>query len=413
MQCAAILLIFLLLSRTECGKSESGSTEQNATRINTKIIVNPNTNWFNSLHHHNSRPKPTTAKVEFEAGVPPGWPSRKTTGKPPRPLRLPADFNKTTFEAEIFNQTINTEDFTITENATHDEFVLGNQTNKVGGFVDWVLGIVGIRPEEESTPRPIPDIAKNCPVCNCGITHVNTRIVGGIETKVNMYPWMVALMYNNRFYCGASLINNRYILTAAHCVNGFTRERLTAVFLDHDRGNTFETRTISRKISRVLKHKNYGIGGNYNNDIAILQLDNEVSTTGLLKPVCLPETGKSFTGLKGIAVGWGATKEHGQVSNRLREVEVPIMSNADCTKTGYGNRITDNMICAGYPEGKKDSCQGDSGGPMHVINNNHHELAGIVSWGEGCAEANYPGVYTRVNRFITWIKSNTMDACYC
>lgn len=123
--------------------------------------------------------------------------------------------------------------------------------------------------------------------------------------------------------------------------------------------------------------------------------------------------------LQGIVTGWGATSENGQISVNLQEVTVPIMSNVDCKKTGYGqSRITDNMMCAGFPEGKKDSCQGDSGGPMHVIDSEMklesvHQIAGIVSWGEGCAKPNYPGVYTRVNRFRTWLMTNTADACYC
>lgn len=108
-----------------------------------------------------------------------------------------------------------------------------------------------------------------------------------------------------------------------------------------------------------MRHKLYNSGGAYNNDIALIKLDREIpiSESSLLKPVCLPPTGKSFTGKTGIAVGWGATNSHGQVSSVLREVDVPIMSNNDCRRTGYGHRITDNMMCAGYPQGTKDSCQ--------------------------------------------------------
>ncbi|XP_057656010.1 trypsin-1-like [Diorhabda carinulata] len=277
--------------------------------------------------------------------------------------------------------------------------------------VDWFLGLVGIKPPQNNSTQMEP--SNKCPSCTCGRTFKNVRIVGGIETMVNEYPWMTALLFNNRFYCGASLINNRYCLTAAHCVNGFAKDRITAVFLDHDRSNSFETNTVSRKIKNIYRHRGYATGGAYNNDIALLELDQEVPFTGLLKPVCLPPIGKSFTGSQGIVTGWGATKQNGQTSNRLREVKVPIMSNIDCRKTGYGNKITDNMMCAGYQGGLKDSCQGDSGGPLHTKNGSFHQIVGIVSWGEGCAKPNYPGVYTRVNRYISWIKSNTKDACYC
>ncbi|XP_064212266.1 trypsin-1 [Tribolium castaneum] len=300
------------------------------------------------------------------------------------------------------------------ETTTGAPFVLNpdQQPANRATFFEWLWSLLGFG----GSPNPTPDIvqpAENCPKCTCGLTYKNKRIVGGVETLINEYPWMTALTYNNRFYCGASVINSKYLITAAHCVNGFSKDRLAAVFLDHDRSNYFETQTFTRTISRVYRHRYYGSGGTYNNDIAILKLEKELNITGLLRPVCLPPTGKSFTGFKGIAIGWGATHSHGQVSNTLREVEVPIMSNIECRRTGYGNKITDNMMCAGYPNGMKDSCQGDSGGPLHVVNGTHHQIVGIVSWGEGCAQANYPGVYTRVNRFISWIRSNTRDACYC
>ncbi|XP_030751742.1 trypsin-7-like [Sitophilus oryzae] len=223
-------------------------------------------------------------------------------------------------------------------------------------IIDWFLGVVGFKPEENQPETPQKPVIPNlfCPKCRCGVALKHKRIVGGVETLVNEYPWMVALQYNNRFYCGASLINSKYLLTAAHCVNSL---------LD---------------------------------DLKII-IANDKSQIDFL----------------GVAVGWGATAQHGHVSTKLREVNVPIISNIDCRKTGYSNRITDNMICAGFPQGQKDSCQGDSGGPLHVINGSIHQIVGIVSWGEGCAQPNYPGVYTRVNRFITWIESNTRDACYC
>nr|CAI5835080.1 unnamed protein product [Callosobruchus analis] len=161
--------------------------------------------------------------------------------------------------------------------------------------------IVGGKPAETNQPGE-SQVVSGCPPCKCGEVLKHVRIVGGIETLVNEFPWMTALMYNNRFYCGASLINNRYVLTAAHCVNGFSKERISAVFLDHDRSTTTETQTITRKIKTVHRHRSYGYGSNYNNDIAVLQLDEDVPLTGKLQPVCLPPTGRSFSGFIGKAI---------------------------------------------------------------------------------------------------------------
>ncbi|ERL87483.1 hypothetical protein D910_04875 [Dendroctonus ponderosae] len=176
-------------------------------------------------------------------------------------------------------------------------------------------------------------------------------------------------------YC-VMVIIDRVLQTRFSIDLRFNADRLSAVFFDHDRSSSYETATFTRRIRGIFKHNSYGNGGNYNNDIALLKLDQDVSLDAMTRPVCLPSTGKSFTGLNGIAVGWGATSEHGQVAMKLREVTVPIMSNRDCKKTGYNNRITDNMLCAGFPDGKKDSCQGDSGGPLHIINGSFHAIVG-------------------------------------
>ncbi|XP_017776654.1 PREDICTED: trypsin-1-like [Nicrophorus vespilloides] len=425
----------------------------------TKVLVDHGGNYVHPRPSYSV--KPTSRPVEHEPGVPhDSKPAKKPLSRPinPNPLnwfsslfngqaqhtqghKIPdfvTGFNHSTDsttvepiynlnDTEIFDDV----NFTAVEsqplilrpasNLTYS--LLGNsgqvqnqEPNK--GVVDWVLGLVGIQTGGNNNNPPTkppnkPVEPKLCGDCACGVTFKQTRIVGGVETQVNAYPWMTILSYNGRFYCGASVINNKYLLTATHCVNGFTKERLQAVFLDHDRSNQFETKTFTRKIAAILKHRGYNMGGSYNNDIALLRLDEELPFSGLLRPVCLPTIGKSYTGYTGIATGWGATEEHGQVSNKLMEVDVPILSNIDCRKTGYGGKITDNMMCAGYKHGTKDSCQGDSGGPLHIVNSTYHTIVGIVSWGEGCAEPNYPGVYTRVNRYISWIRSNTKDACYC
>uniref|UniRef100_A0A1B6E201 Peptidase S1 domain-containing protein n=1 Tax=Clastoptera arizonana TaxID=38151 RepID=A0A1B6E201_9HEMI len=281
-------------------------------------------------------------------------------------------------------------------------------------FLQWLFQLLGSwvqPPEQEKPPEPIDPAS--CEPCTCGLANKKRRIVGGHVTYVNQYPWMALLLYNSKFYCGATLINSKYLLTAAHCINGFRKTKITVRIFEHDRDSDNETKHFDRKLRRIIKHSSYS-DDTFNNDIALLALDEEVKIENDLRPVCLPPAKKSFSGVTGIVTGWGVKKTGGSTSPTLQEVQVPIMSNDDCKKTAYGKtRITENMLCAGFPEGEKDSCQGDSGGPLHILNDTEHSIAGVVSWGEGCAQKNHPGVYTRVNRYLTWIKKNTQDACYC
>ncbi|XP_043470163.1 trypsin-1-like [Leptopilina heterotoma] len=290
-----------------------------------------------------------------------------------------------------------------------------NATNYI--WPDWWQQIFVPRPS--TTVRPVqpdtPSVPLSCPSsCDCGLTNKQHRIVGGVETQVNEYPWMALLFHKGRFYCGASVINSRYVLTAAHCVvDRFEKNSITVRILEHDRNSTNESEVQNFQVEEIIRHGDYSTL-NYDNDIALIKIVGQFKFQGKMRPVCLPEKSKTFSGMTGVVTGWGAIEQSGPVSSVLREVMVPIMSNAECRTSRYpARRITDNMLCAGYKEGSKDSCQGDSGGPLHIKKGRIHQIAGVVSWGEGCAQPNYPGVYARVNRYLTWIDRNTADACYC
>uniref|UniRef100_A0A1B0GJV0 Putative trypsin-1 n=1 Tax=Lutzomyia longipalpis TaxID=7200 RepID=A0A1B0GJV0_LUTLO len=273
---------------------------------------------------------------------------------------------------------------------------------------DWLAGLF---PTTTKQP-PLGEAPKDCKPCECGVPNDHTRIVGGMETKERYLPWMGLLTYNYRFYCGCTLITDRYALTAAHCVKGFQPRYIRVHLLEHDVKN-LRNDTV-RGVVGFKIHNQYD-SNTYNCDIALLKLDKPLEFKEPLKPVCLPDFKKSFTGVDGIVTGWGATRENGPLADKLQEVKVPILSNSECKQSKYGSsRITENMLCAGYKEGGRDSCQGDSGGPMHVLGaNGLYQQVGIVSWGQGCARPDYPGVYTRVNRFRSWIVRNTADSCRC
>ncbi|XP_034171787.1 trypsin-1-like isoform X1 [Osmia lignaria lignaria] len=283
------------------------------------------------------------------------------------------------------------------------------QASTLGEKVKNFFGIFGNKPPY-SVEAPGP-----C-YCNCGLRNEESRIVGGQTTRMNEFPWMARLSYLNKFYCGGTLINDRYVLTAAHCVKGpifrFMWFMIKVTFGEHDR--CIEKGAETRYVVRVLTGDFSFL--NFDNDIALLRLNERVPLSDTIRPICLPSVrDNQYVGTKAIASGWGTLHEDGKPSCLLQEVEVPVMSLMDCRNTSYSPRmISDNMICAGYLDGKKDSCQGDSGGPLIAEREDKkYELIGVVSWGNGCAREGYPGVYTRVTRYIDWIIYHSREGCFC
>merc|ERR1719243_569935 len=156
-------------------------------------------------------------------------------------------------------------------------------------------------------------------------------------------------------------------------------------------------------VTRVNNHPDYD-DWTISNDICILGLaDSADPSSQFIDVIELPISGEEYdAGTMCTVTGWGTTTEGGSLGRVLQKVDVPVVSDSDC-RDAYGvNDVYDSMICAGLPQGGKDSCQGDSGGPFMCGN----QLSGIVSWGYGCAEASYPGVYTQTSYFIDWINAN-------
>ncbi|PBC27021.1 Serine proteinase stubble [Apis cerana cerana] len=245
----------------------------------------------------------------------------------------------------------------------------------------------------------------------CGISNQEDRIVGGRPTTPNKYPWVARLVYEGRFHCGASLVTNDYVITAAHCVRRLKRSKIRIVLGDYDQYVNTDGKAIMRAVSAIIRHKNFDMNS-YNHDVALLKLRKSVKFSKRVKPICLPQKGSDPAGKEGTVVGWGRTSEGGMLAGQVHEVQVPILSLIQCRKMKYrANRITDNMICAG--RGSQDSCQGDSGGPLLVQEGDRLEIVGIVSWGVGCGRPGYPGVYTRVSRYLNWINTNMKQGCIC
>ncbi|XP_019696234.1 trypsin 3A1-like isoform X1 [Harpegnathos saltator] len=256
-----------------------------------------------------------------------------------------------------------------------------------------------------------PDV---CDDCVCGVGR-KTRIVGGNVTSVYEYPWLVSMTKKGMFYCAGSIISRKHVLTAAHCLEGFDIKTIKLVLADNERPSV-GSNAIVRRIKSAKIHENFH-AYTFNNDIAIIEMDYPVPVDGVVRTACLPEDKAiDYTGAIATVVGWGRTGETKPVSDELRKVNLPILSQEECDQAGYAkNRITENMFCAGYLEGERgDACFGDSGGPLHVKGSNAHlELIGIISWGRGCARPNFPGIYTKLTNYMDWLKNHLDGECVC
>ncbi|VVC33685.1 Serine proteases, trypsin family, serine active site,Peptidase S1, PA clan,Serine proteases, trypsin [Cinara cedri] len=276
-------------------------------------------------------------------------------------------------------------------------------------------------PQKHAPGRGRP--SRYCASCEkpCGAQPAERRsafakIVNGKDTRENEFGWAATLSRRGQFYCGGTLITKMHILTAAHCVENFNPKDLTVTIGEHDRKVETGRKSVHH-VAKIYRHPDFKLS-TFDNDIAIVELRDVVSIENpWVRVACLPKTAYStYEGEKGTVIGWGRLGERKKSSNILQKVDVPIISNEDCKEMGYlPEKITSNMICAGYKEGMSDACQGDSGGPMHrhADSSDVLEVIGIVSWGKGCARENYPGVYTRVANYLEWIMDHTGNECIC
>jgi trypsin len=218
------------------------------------------------------------------------------------------------------------------------------------------------------------------------------KIVGGEPAPKGLLPFQVSLQSGGSHFCGGSLISPDTVLTAAHCVeDGSGFEVVTGILNLNDKGQTFKVKAVIVHPKRNISTDNY--------DFAIVKL------IGKSKSSVVEVYQSKINEVSAITSGWGAIFEDGESSDDLMMVSVPTVTNKECSRS-YST-ITNQMICAGYVAGGKDSCQGDSGGPLVFKGRDKSfKLIGVVSWGEGCAQPNKYGVYARVSSVYKWIKDN-------
>jgi secreted trypsin-like serine protease len=233
------------------------------------------------------------------------------------------------------------------------------------------------------------------------------EIVGGTATTIGANPWQVSLQSSSGFhFCGGSVLNANWILTAQHCVNsGGSISKPARV----EAGTT----TLSgsgqvSSVAEVIVYPGY-VDANVGKDVALLRLSTPLDLSGAnVKGIGLVTAadateGYTNTGVVTRVTGWGTLSSGGSSPDTLQTVDVNIISNASAQSSYPNETITADQLAAAAPG--KDSCQGDSGGPLTVLKGSTRVLAGVVSWGYGCADARYPGMYARVSSFESWITS--------
>lgn len=264
---------------------------------------------------------------------------------------------------------------------------------------------------------------------------IEPKIVGGLKAVFGQYPWQASLDVSwiadpyRAHFCGGSIFSDRWIVTAAHCVlRRQARDIVVSVGM-----SALGVGGTRRNVNRIIVKSDYNRPKQHDNDIALIEIFGEPlplsDPTLAVSAITLLANGEdeftngagpegARTGTWFEVTGWGAMKAGGQQVRDLRVVAVPYLSSGvlpgvdSCNRPfAYAGRVTDNMLCAGTRT--KDSCQGDSGGPLVLGSGSSARLAGIVSWGEGCAAVGKVGVYTRVAKYEAWVRACTASPSSC
>lgn len=264
---------------------------------------------------------------------------------------------------------------------------------------------------------PDPDPGTPDVECGVGSPSIDTRIKSTNllkkQAKFAEFPWMAIVFFKNHTYkCGASLVDDHWVLTAAHCVNGYTasdfRVRLGEYQVDlYDTLYPYE----DYDVASITMHPDFN-ANNLHNDVAVLELSRPVTYRHHINRICLPPPDRVHAdGQECIATGWGKDAfDGGKYQVILKKVSLPVVPYDRCqemlrkTRLGRFFILDKSFVCAGGKAGQ-DACTGDGGGPLMCLNpnSNRYELYGMTAWGIGCGIEGNPGVYVNLPYFMDWV----------
>ncbi|XP_061168048.1 atrial natriuretic peptide-converting enzyme-like [Saccostrea echinata] len=305
---------------------------------------------------------------------------------------------------------------TIFKNKTTTTAKLDFQNVNGSANTNWLQSF--LRKGSTCTGNNVVHLQCGHPVCGTRPAHFQSalRIVNGKQVKPGTWPFHVGLYGGRgmRYFCGGSILNQNWVVTAAHCLGGKTTTDDLTIIVGDTRRFAYNRYRQLKKAKSLHVHEAYS-SETVMNDIALIQLASPVYFSDYVRPLCLPDN-TTVVGTRCFAVGWGKVKQKAaDYEPVLRQVNLDVASWQGCKhaiatsgiQTPY--KLSEDMMCAGGTRGH-DSCQGDSGGPLMCPMENEPDtwyVAGVTSWGLGCAVPNVPGIYTEVFKFIDWIRNIT------
>ncbi|XP_066854698.1 ovochymase-1 isoform X5 [Anser cygnoides] len=297
------------------------------------------------------------------------------------------------------------------------------------------------KPEASPLPKP-PSLQQQTSGLKCGLCPIDlespedvlplgffSRIVGGRETVPGGQPWQVSLKLGRFHICGGSLVREDVVITAAHCVVNLEQKLLKSlvVTVGEHHLQRVDRQEQSIPVLHVFVHPGFNRLHYMDCDVAVLHLQHPARFGDEVQPICLPHRDEDFeVGTLCVTSGWGKVSEGaGALAPVLQEVELPLIDSLTCSALLRAMDlppVQGSMLCAGFPDGGRDACKGDSGGPLACLRTGGTwTLAGVVSWGVGCARGwdasrrsttarGSPGVFSRVAAVMDFIAQHMAAA---